>query len=87
MISQPSIGILPYSKEAAFDGIRISWPGKGASKPWYQEACGFSSNLAMALRRKNTALKTEMLKFEHLIQRVDPFEALGVSGGGLHPSN
>jgi len=30
MISQPSIRILPYCKEAAFDVIRISWPGMGA---------------------------------------------------------
>jgi hypothetical protein len=29
----------------------------------------------------------EMLKFEHLIQRADPFEALGVPGGGLRLSN
>jgi hypothetical protein len=54
----------------------------GASRTWEYEAFGFSSNLAMALRRKNTALMMEMLKFEPLIQRADPIEALGVIGGG-----
>jgi hypothetical protein len=41
----------------------------------------------MALRRGNTALKMEMLRFEHLIQTADAFEAPGVSGGGLRASN
>jgi hypothetical protein len=33
-------------------------------------------HLATVPRRKNTALNAEMLKFERLIQRANPFEAL-----------